>query len=160
LNLNLTFQPFKNKVFDKRYVAFVDILGFAKKVRDNFDSMLGVYEQVLEAIHIFDMLPSVGIHHGVSIHTYSDSFILTSETLSPLVEIIRSLHMLTLAHDCLVRGGIGFGNHIEEYYGNNFYVVSQALVQAVEVEKQVKRPCVALHESISRRKHLFMIKMS
>src|SRR3989337_3264109 len=65
-----------------------------------------------------------------------------------MIGVIQGLHMLTLGHDCLVRGGIGFGKHIEVHQSNNFLVVSQALVQAVEVEKKIKHPCVALHNSI------------
>jgi hypothetical protein len=56
--------------------------------------------------------------------------------------------MQTLFHDYLVRGGIGYGKHIEVSDKGNLYVVSQALVQAVEVEKIIKYPCVALHESV------------
>lgn len=144
----MPFRISKDRIGDKRYVAFVDILGFSREVQDNFDSILDVYQQLLEASQIFDALPLIGKQHNVSIHIYSDSFILASETLSPLVRIIKGLHMITLSHDCLVRGGIGFGRHIEASHGTNFCVVSQALVQAVEVEKRVKRPCVALHESI------------
>jgi len=144
----MPFRLLKDRIGDKRYVAFVDILGFAREVRDNFDSVLDVYQQVLEGLQIFEALPSIGMHHAVSLRIYSDSFILTAETLSPLVRIVKGLHMVTLAHDCLVRGGIGYGRHIEASNGANFYVISQALVQAVEVEKRVKRPCVALHESI------------
>ena len=148
MKLEVPFRPLKDRICNKLYVAFVDILGFAREVRDNFDNILDVYQQVLESLQIFDVLPSIGVHHGVSIRVYSDSFILTSEKLYPLTQIVRELHMLTLSHDCLIRGGIGFGKHIEASHGDNLYVISQALVQAIEVEKWVKRPCVALHERI------------
>jgi hypothetical protein len=149
LDLEVPFRISKDGIGDRRYVAFVDILGFARKVRDNFDSILEVYQQMVNtASQTFDTLSSVGIQHDVSIRIYSDSFILVSEAISPLIRIVKGLHMITLAHDCLVRGGIGCGRHIEASNGNSLCVVSQALVQAVEVEKRVKRPCVALHESI------------
>lgn len=144
LDIEVPFRPFKDKAADERYVAFVDILGFGRKVRDDFGSMLEIYEKVLEATQIIDALRS----SGVSIRIYSDAFVLTSANLSTLTQIVTGLHMLTLAHDCLVRGGIGFGKHIEASHGDNWFILSQALVQAVEVEKRVKRPCVALHEDI------------
>jgi len=50
LNLDMPFRLLKDRIGDKRYVAFVDILGFAREVRDNFDSVLDVYQQVLEGL--------------------------------------------------------------------------------------------------------------
>jgi hypothetical protein len=147
--MQVPFRPLADSLYDNRFVAFVDILGFARKVQEDFDSVLDIYQQVLEASQIFDELPSgFGWDHGVSLRIYSDSFILTSPTLSPLVRIVKGLHIIALSHDCVIRGGIGFGKHVESSEGDNFYVVSQALVQAVEIEKHVKWPCVALHESI------------
>jgi hypothetical protein len=56
--------------------------------------------------------------------------------------------MITLLQDCLVRGGIGFGKHVEATSDGHFIVVSQALVRAVSVEKSIRHPCVALDDSV------------
>jgi hypothetical protein len=50
--------------------------------------------------------------------------------------------------NALIRGGIGFGKHVEVHEAGNAYVVSEALTRAVEVEKHIGYPCVGLHESV------------
>ncbi len=59
------------------------------------------------------------------------------------------LSQRALAADCLVRGGIGFGKHAQQFDDGNLYFASEGLVHAVEVEHTVKHPCVALHDSVS-----------
>jgi hypothetical protein len=56
--------------------------------------------------------------------------------------------MQTLFNDLLVRGGVGFGRHIEKSGEGRLQVVSQALVKAVQTEKRTNFPCVALDESV------------
>jgi hypothetical protein len=56
---------------------------------------------------------------------------------------------VTLLEHCLVRGGIGYGRHVDVQDGDNRYLVSQALVNAFLVEKTVRWPCVALDRSIA-----------
>jgi hypothetical protein len=56
--------------------------------------------------------------------------------------------MITLLQDCLIRGGIAFGKHIESTNDQDFIVVSQALVHAVAIEKSIRHPCVAIHSSV------------
>lgn len=46
------------------------------------------------------------------------------------------------------RGGIGFGRHVEATSDGHFIVLSRALVRAVTVEKRVRHPCVALHDTV------------
>lgn len=56
--------------------------------------------------------------------------------------------MITLANGHLIRGGIGFGKHVEASSDGNYAIVSQALVHAVGMEKMVKHPCIGIHESV------------
>ncbi len=137
------FRPFAGKEADDLYVAFVDILGFGRQVLQNFDDTLKIYEDVLNSAAILK-----DFRKDVNIRIYSDAFLLTSKKLGSLIGVVQGLYMQTLFHDCLVRGGIGFGKHIEIHNEQDSYTVSQALVQALEVEKRIKYPCVALHDSI------------
>jgi hypothetical protein len=125
------------------YVAFVDILGFSSQVRDDFSTVLKIYEDVLNSAQVLHK-----IRDNVTLRIFSDAFLLTSAQLGPLIGVVQGLNMQTMFNDCMVRGGIGFGDHIEVSDDGNLYVVSKALVQAVDVEKSVSRPCVALHDSI------------
>ncbi len=139
----LDYRPFKDVNIENRFVAFVDILGFGQGIRNDFESVLDAYEYVLDSIYTVNDL-----HPDVSLRIYSDALLLTSTSLGRLIREVQSIQMHTLFNDCLVRGGIGYGKHIEVTDKSNLYVVSQALVQAVEIEKTIKYPCVALHESI------------
>ncbi|MBI5603502.1 MAG: hypothetical protein HY879_09100 [Deltaproteobacteria bacterium] len=141
--LDEPFKPFKGEKLSNQYVAFVDILGFGREVNENFCNLLENYEKMLDFIRI-----PQSISLNVTVKVFSDSFIISSRNIHQLSEVVKGLHMMTLANDFLIRGGIGFGSHIEVQKETDLYVVSQALNRAVEVEKEIKMPCVALHESV------------
>jgi hypothetical protein len=136
-------RAFTSEHASNRYVAFVDILGFGRRVLDEFDVVLGIYRELLDRQPIL-----VERHKTVSIRILSDAFIVTSETFQALIPVVVGLHMITLLQDCLIRGGIGFGKHVEARDERDFIVVSQGLVHAVAVEKTIRRPCVAIHDSV------------
>lgn len=138
------FEPLKNVVPEEKYVAFIDLLGFSKQVLDKFDETKGIYNQIIDYMQIVDV-----VKHNVSVQVYSDSILLISSELLPLARIVKKILMITLHNGFLARGGVGFGRHVEVYNGSNCYVISQALVHAVAIEKTIKRPCVALHDSVA-----------
>lgn len=125
------------------YVAFVDVLGFSNLVEQEFETALGTYHQLVENVFSIKKHPS-----AVSVQVFSDSMLLTSSNLIDLVKLTQTLNFVTLVTDCLVRGGIGFGQHSVETHGRDTLVVSQALTRAVAAEKRVRYPCVELHESV------------
>lgn len=137
------YNPFAGHEANEQYVAFLDILGFGNAVRTQFDATLKVYENILNKLRIlrcFEM--------GVTINVVSDSLILTSTSLDRLLSMCKFAQAITLLEHCLVRGGVGYGRHVDVQDGNNRYVVSQALANAVIVEKTVRWPCVAIDQSI------------
>ena len=136
-------QAFTSEHVSNRYVAFVDILGFGHRVLDEFDAVLNVYRELLDRQPILEER-----HKTVSIRILSDAFVVTSETFQALIPVVVGLHMITLLQDCLIRGGIGFGKHIESSDDRDFIIVSQGLVHAVGVEKSIRHPCVAIHPSV------------
>jgi hypothetical protein len=127
-----------------KFVGFIDILGFSSRVLTHFSDSLAFYSQILESTSIVNAL-----RPGLSISIYSDSFLLVSSELGDMIAVVQALQMQTLFNDCLVRGGIAWGQHAEKQDGKNLYIVSEALVKAATVEKQIKYPCVALHSDVS-----------
>ncbi len=137
------FEPLRGVTPANRFVAFVDILGFARRVIEDFDSVLSIYQELIER------QPSlIERNKAVSVSILSDAFVITSDTFESLVPVVQAIHMISLRRNCLVRGGIGFGKHVEAAPAGHFLVVSQALVYAVHVEKTISHPCVAIHESV------------
>jgi hypothetical protein len=125
------------------YIGFLDLLGFSSSVRTDFDSAIETYKYILA-----EAMGTAGILTDVSIRTYSDAFLLTSQDLLPVVQASCFLQMSALRNGHHIRGGVGFGKHIEITDASNLFVVSAALVRAVEIEKTVKYPCVEIAPEI------------
>lgn len=136
-------DPFEGAIPEERFVAFVDILGFGAAVLRDFDSAVSIYRDILSRWRW-----QYKFQPDVPMRIYSDALLLTSGSLGGLVGAIRTLNMLTLMGDCMIRGGIGYGKHIELSEGTNVYVVSEALTEAAKIEKTVRHPCVALSDRI------------
>ena len=135
-------------IFDRteiveKYVVFADILGFGSRVIDDYDKTLDIYEQVLEAPEVISWLTP-----EIQVSIYSDSFILVSVDLDRLIDATRMLYMVTLKSGLLVRGGIAKGKHIESLQSSRLHMVSEALVKAVKLEKEIKFPCLGIHPDI------------
>jgi hypothetical protein len=136
---------FSSSVPQQRYVAFVDVLGFGAHILRDFEGAFSLYKQLLQEWHGI-WRPGVG--HEVAVTIYSDALLLTTSDLRELTLAVNGLSFVSLMNNTLVRGGIGFGKHVEVHEGGDVYVVSEALTRAVEVEKHVRFPCVGLHESV------------
>lgn len=139
----------RSNIFDRttvaeRYVAFVDILGFGSRVLTDFNDLLDSFEKILRSARLVETFKPESVRMTV----YSDSFLVVSPTLGPLVAATQALHMQTLIHDCLIRGGIAYGRHIEAPQPPHLFVASEALTRAATIEKTVRHPCVAIHPDI------------
>jgi hypothetical protein len=126
------------------YVAYLDILGFGTQVLNDFDSAVIAYREILDHWRWH-----FEFYKDVPAHIYSDSIILSSFDLIKIIKAVITLNMVTLMGDRLLRGGIGYGKHIEVTEDSHIYVVSEALTEAVSIEHNVRRPCVALSERIA-----------
>ncbi|WP_243384894.1 hypothetical protein [Geothrix alkalitolerans] len=127
-----------------QYVAFLDVLGFSNKVLNNFEDTIEQYQLLINSWNFH-------YEHAneVPLTIYSDSLLLTSPNLAHITEAVNTLQMLTMWNDCLLRGGIAFGKHVELRDGSNTYVVSEALTLAAKTENEVSHPCISLHESVT-----------
>ena len=128
---------------ENKYVALLDLLGFSAHVLEDFSETVDVYQRILG-----DARTRAVLSPGIKLVIYSDSIMVTSDHLAEVIKVVNMLHFHTLANDYLVRGGIGYGRHLEVQEGPNLYVVSEALVKASVAEKATKMPCVVIHEEI------------
>jgi hypothetical protein len=126
-----------------RYVAFLDVLGFGALILRDYSAALKHYVE-------FSKVAGPGTEIGAaSVRIISDSIIVVGAELRDVVHAANQLCQAALYADFLIRGGIAFGHHAEWQEDNNLFVVSEPLVHAVEVEKTVGHPCIALHSSVT-----------
>lgn len=129
-------------VFDKKYVAFCDVLGFSNAVEDNFELTIEVYHEFKKTILNWPLAAEA------KTNIYSDSIIVVADSLVPVVQTVQALNWAALLHNWLIRGGIAHGKHWYEKDGENVFVVSEALVKAVRIEKSIKIPAVVISNDI------------
>ena len=84
----------------------------------------------------------------MEINVYSDSILLTSFELPPLLQAVQSLSFATLGNDLLIRGGIAYGRYWERRESGNLFVVSHALVRAVKLGSSIKIPAVGVSPEV------------
>ncbi len=130
-------QPLTNK-----YVAFCDLLGFSNAVLTDFDKTADIYKEFREEVSKKKTL------FKIELGVYSDSIIIVGDDLIQVAQTAQILQWTTLRHGWLVRGGIAHGKHWKESDANNLYIVSEALVKAVSIEKKIKHPIIAIDSDI------------
>lgn len=128
---------------EPKYVALLDLLGFSAHVLEDFSETIAVYQRILN-----DARTRAVLNPGIKLAIYSDSIVVTANDLAEVIKVVNMLNFHTLINDYLVRGGIGYGRHVEAQDGANLYVVSEALVKAAIAEKTTRMPCVVIHEEI------------
>jgi hypothetical protein len=136
------------KIFDRnkvsgRYCAFIDILGFGAATENDLQSVLRMYEELLDNVDYV-----LAAEPPVEISVYSDSFILVSPELAPLISSVRTLLFVLMMNNCLTRGGIAYGEHAEGEKAGAKFIISAAISRAVQLEKEVRWPCIALHPDL------------
>jgi hypothetical protein len=136
-------SPLSGAMPKHQHVAFLDVLGFASRVLSDYAGALSLYTDLIGHWDIHNRAYS-----GVRLTVYSDSLMLVSEKLLPLLQAITTLHMLTMNRRCLLRGGVASGLHVEVNSDGNSYVVSDPLTRAAVLEKTVGDPCVAIDDSV------------
>ena len=122
---------------DFRYVAFLDILGWASLVTADFEFACSTYRTVLD----MGKPEFIGLE---SIRIVSDSILVVGTDIWPVLKAANALHFIVLANDCLLRGGVAFGRHLEFSEDRQSQVVSEALIKAVRLERSIRHPCVVI----------------
>jgi hypothetical protein len=127
-----------------QYVALLDVLGFANRVTSEFDKTIFQYDELITNLTMLQKDDKL----KVTIRIFSDSILVVSPDLISIVQSVTFVQWGALLCDCLLRGGVAHGKHTETTSEGNLFVVSEPLVHAARMEKEVKYPCVALHSSI------------
>lgn len=127
---------------DTHYVAFCDILGFASRVCNKFESTHDAY------MELANQWSQQEISDSVSVSMFSDSIILSCPDLPPLISAIRMLWFHALFQDFMIRGAVVKGRHWERSTGRNLFVVSEALIRAVKIEQMIGVPAVVIADDI------------
>ncbi|MEO6919921.1 MAG: hypothetical protein ABI171_13045 [Collimonas sp.] len=127
---------------EQKYVAFCDILGFSNSVVAEFDQTLSLYKELGRHITTWEYSDQVNVT------MYSDSILITSSELLPLLGTVQLLWFYCLQHNFMLRGGIAFGRYWEDRRDTHLLVVSDALINAVKLEKMVGVPAVVISDDI------------
>jgi len=138
------YRPFESVPIENRYVAFLDILGFGARVLNEFERTLELYQELIDCMRMHEAIKTP----DTQMQIYSDSVVLVSSELSSILQTSQMVQCTMLQANCLVRGGIAYGRHLDVKNNGHTYIVSEALVNAVATERSIGLPCVALHASI------------
>lgn len=125
-----------------RYVAFCDVLGFSNAVEERFEHTISVYAEFMERMQDWPF------PEKAEISVYSDSILIVSDELAPVLHAVKALWFATMTQDWLIRGGIAYGRYWEQKRNGNLFVVSDALVRAVRLEASVSYPAVAFSPEV------------
>jgi hypothetical protein len=129
----------KSPIYEERFVAFVDILGFSdlvKRTKDN-EVLRHKVAEALKKVRTFDS-PEAG-ESGLRVHYFSDSLIAsTTKTPLGLWHLLLSLDALAwnlLQMDVLVRGGVAVG----KIYYEDEIVFGEGIIEAYRLENTVAK---------------------
>jgi len=109
----------------------------------DFDATLEKYNSLK------NFLKNHPISKDAKVSMYSDSILIVGDDLLPVLDAIVSIQWSALMENWLVRGGVAYGKYWEETDNGNLFVVSDALIRAVTIEKSIKIPAVAISKEIN-----------
>lgn len=132
------------------WVGFLDLLGFSAAVSSNFESAVASYSKIAAFIQDVCRLHAAEQQaceqpRAATLRMVSDSIVVTGPTLLSVAAMCQAVQSgALLGARMLLRGGIGFGKHANFVVGDNMYVVSCPLVEAVATEKHAGAPRVVV----------------
>lgn len=132
--------------YDRRAVAFVDILGFSDIVSTTQDHSRArhVISILNDSFRQFEWRKMRGPKSAYDVRLFSDSACITSPPtligVHRLLYRVASIQLSLIARGILTRGGIAFGKH----YSSCRLLFSEGLVAAYRVEQRAVFPRVVL----------------
>ncbi|HVV94829.1 MAG TPA: hypothetical protein VHD15_15565 [Hyphomicrobiales bacterium] len=126
---------------EQRYVAFCDILGFSNRIISDFSGTVRLYNEFAKFIAGADYIKA-------DVTIYSDSIIVSSLSLVDVIQAVNALWFIAQTHFVIIRGGIAYGRYWQISQDKHMFVVSDALVHAVKIEKSVGFPMVMIADNI------------
>ena len=135
-----------------RYVAFCDVLGFSNAVQDRFDETISIYAEFMK------LMRSLPMPEKAEVSIYSDSILIVADDLPSILHAVKTLLFVILMQDWMIRGGIAYGRYWEKRENGHLFVVSDALVRAVKLEKSVSHPAVAFSPEVELALNLWVAR--
>lgn len=143
-------------MYEKRFVAFIDILGFTEKVNES-RSDASIEEQLNRCMKFIEEIRQIkteafGIdtkNDEIQISTFSDSIVISYPEKHPggLFDILMTISNLSCSlafEGFFVRGGLAYG----DLYHNNRICYGPAFLSAYELEQIAVYPRVILEKGI------------
>lgn len=131
---------------EKKFVAFIDVLGFSELVNNTKIDEINLYlrNAYFEAISIDKQL---------KVFMISDSIIIVSnntfEEFKKLLQAIQKIQNVLLKNKILIRGGISCGEvHVD--HPNNI-IIGKGFIAAFDLEKEAKYPRVIIDPLIIKK---------
>ena len=133
--------------FEKRFCAFIDILGFKEKTK-NFEDAVKYYKDYIKRYQIFTecdkniwdavykTLNREDDQEELEEIIFSDSIILYSQDWLKLLNRIANVMAILMEAGFWFRGGIGYGKYYSDVADAHICMVSEGLVEAVELEEK------------------------
>lgn len=132
-------------VKENKYVAFVDLLGFGERVARDWAEAVTSYERFVRTAttlrhrsHRARFMPET----LPEVQFWSDAAVIVGDDLRSVAEACQDIQTGALFAGVLVRGAVSKGAHAHVEHGRHAFVVSEALVRAVGLEKRAHYPRV------------------
>lgn len=138
----------------QRYVAFCDVLGFSDAVKKDFISASKVYLDFINHVRLMEPIGTA------EVTVYSDSIIVSSDELEPVLSKVQLLWWSALTNNWLIRGGVSYGRVWQHQTDKDLFVVSEPLVKAAQFEKSVRVPAVLIDPAIEIPPELWMARFA
>jgi hypothetical protein len=156
------------KKYERRIVAFVDILGFRKKIKETEGSDDG-FNHIENLVKGFNLIEkairenfSQEIISGIQVSTFSDSIILSfpveiEDALFHTVNTLSWLQMnLLFQNQILLRGALTIGDILH----TNKIAFGPAFIKAYDLEKDAKTPRIIIDPEIIQEHKKWLEKTS
>ncbi len=156
------------KKYERRIVAFVDILGFRKKIQETEHIDSG-HDRILNLIRGFEFIENALRKNfsedkiaGIKVSTFSDSIILSfpieiEDSLFHTVNTLSWLQMnLLFQNQILLRGALTIGDILH----TDKIAFGPAFIKAYDLEKDAKTPRIIIDPKIIQEHDLWLTKTS
>jgi hypothetical protein len=140
----------------QQFCAFIDILGFKNRMQ-NFEEALEYYLSYFNTYRLLNEMHNTLVDvEGVNIFSdpdvediiLSDSIIMHSPNWKALTFRLANIMSWLLSSGFLFRGGVGYGKQYSDIDIGKTCIVSEGLIQAVEIESKVsKYPRIVISQS-------------
>lgn len=129
---------------ENKFCAFIDILGFKNKTK-NFENAVKYYKDYIRCYDLFtsidkkifeDINGENKKQEEIEEIIFSDSIILYSTDWLRLIQRVANVMAALLELGFWFRGGIGYGKYYGDISNSRISMVSEGLVEAVELEEK------------------------